>query len=71
MIIRHHDLMDVEELAAQHPRVFHTMSAAAWPSVQRHGLLSTRRLVDLIELDSADRDRLLSSPQRQVAVRNR
>jgi hypothetical protein len=55
---------------ARHPRVFHKMSAAAWPSVQRHGLLSTRRLVDLFELDSADRDRLLGFP-RQVAVRDR
>nr|WP_189047063.1 hypothetical protein [Micromonospora sonchi] len=36
--------MDVEELIARHPRVFHTMSATAWPSVQRHGLLSTQQL---------------------------
>jgi hypothetical protein len=60
--------MDVEELVARHPRVFHTMSAAAWPSVQRHGLLSTRRLVDLFEVDAAGRDRLLSSPRRQSTV---
>jgi len=33
------------ELIARHPRVFHTMSAAR-PSVQRHGLLSTRRMID-------------------------
>jgi hypothetical protein len=54
--------MDVEELLARHPRVFHTLSAGACPPVQRHGLLSTRRLVDLLELDSADPDRLLGSP---------
>jgi hypothetical protein len=60
--------MDVEELVARHPRVFHTMSAAAWPSVQRHGLLSTRRLVDLFDIDAAGRDRLLSSPRRQSTV---
>jgi hypothetical protein len=69
--LRHHDRMDVEELVARHPRAFHTMSAAAWPSVQRHGLLSTRQLVDLFELEATDRDRLLGLPQRQVAVRNR
>ena len=52
--------MDVEELIARHPRVFHTMSATAWPSVQRHGLLSTQKLINLFGLDAAERDRLLS-----------
>jgi hypothetical protein len=28
------------------------MSASAWLSVRRHGLLSTRRLVDLFGLDA-------------------
>ncbi|WP_089296601.1 DUF7002 family protein [Actinoplanes regularis] len=60
--------MDVEELIERHPRVFHTMSAAAWPSVKRHGLQSTRRLIDLFGLDAAERDRLLSSPRRQSTV---
>jgi hypothetical protein len=60
--------MDVEELIARHPRVFHTMSATAWPSVQQHGLLSTRKLIDLFGLDAADRDRLLSAPRRQSTV---
>jgi hypothetical protein len=44
------------------------MSAAAWPSVQRHGLLSTRRLIDLFGLDAAERDRLLSAPRKQSTV---
>lgn len=60
--------MDAEELIARHPRVFHTMSATAWPSVQRHGLLSTRHLIDLFGLDAAERDRLLSEPRRQSTV---
>jgi hypothetical protein len=60
--------MDVEELIARHPRVFHTMSATAWPSVQRHGLLSTQRLIDLFGLDTAERDRLLSAPRKQSTV---
>jgi hypothetical protein len=60
--------MDVEELIARHPRVFHTMSATAWPSVQRHGLLSTRRLIELFGLDTAERDLLLSAPRRQSTV---
>lgn len=60
--------MDIEELIARHPRVFHTMSAAAWPSVQLHGLLSTQRLVDLFGLDTVERDRLLSAPRKQSTV---
>lgn len=60
--------MDAEELIARHPRVFHTMSATAWPSVQRHGLLSTLRLIDLFGLDPAERDRLLTAPRRQSTV---
>jgi hypothetical protein len=60
--------MDVELLIARHPRVFHTMSATAWPSVQRHGLLSTQRLIDLFGLDAAERDRLLSAPRQQSTV---
>ncbi|MEU4242362.1 hypothetical protein [Actinoplanes sp. NPDC026619] len=48
--------MDVEELVARHPRVFHTMSATAWPSVQRHGLLSTRQLIELFGLDATQKN---------------
>ena len=61
-------VMDVEELIARHPRVFHTMSATAWPSVQRHGLLSTQQLIDLFDLDTAERDRLLRAPRKQSTV---
>lgn len=60
--------MDVEELIARHPRVFHTMSATAWPSVQRHGLLSTQQLIDLFNLDAAERDRLLNAPRKRSTV---
>ena len=44
------------------------MSATAWPSVQRHGLLSTRELIDLFGLDAAGRDRLLNAPRKQSTV---
>ncbi len=61
-------VMDAEELIAHHPRVFHTMSATAWPSVQRHGLLSTQQLIDLFNLDAVERDRLLSAPRQRSTV---
>jgi hypothetical protein len=60
--------MDVEELIARHPLVFHTMSASAWPSVQQHGLLSTQRLIELFGLDAAERDQLLNAPRKQSTI---
>ncbi|MEV6374769.1 DUF7002 family protein [Micromonospora musae] len=60
--------MDVEELITRHPRVFHTMSATAWPSVQRHGLLSTQQLLGMYDLDAVERDRLLSAPRKRSTV---
>ncbi|MFE9914800.1 DUF7002 family protein [Micromonospora sp. NPDC005553] len=60
--------MDVEELIARHPQVFHAMSATAWPSVQQHGLLSTQQLIDLYGLDGDERERLLSAPRKQSTV---
>jgi hypothetical protein len=66
--LRHHAGMDVEQLIARHPRVFHTMSANAWPPMQQHGLLSTQRLIDLFGLDAVERDRLLSAPRKQSTI---
>ncbi|MFV2017308.1 DUF7002 family protein [Micromonospora sp. LOL_023] len=60
--------MNVEELVERHPQVFHTTSATAWPSVQRHGLLSTQRLIELFGLDAAERGRLLGAPHTHSAV---
>jgi hypothetical protein len=44
------------------------MSATAWPSVQRHGLLSTQQLIGLFGLDAAECDGLLSAPRKQSTV---
>jgi hypothetical protein len=50
--------MDVDQLIAQHPLLFHAASADSWPSIRRHGLLSTSRLLDLFEVNSAQREAL-------------
>jgi hypothetical protein len=39
-------------------RVYHLAEASNWPSIQRHGLLSASRLMEVAELTRADRDRL-------------
>lgn len=39
-------------------RIYHLAEAANWPSIQRHGLLSACRLMEVAGLTRADRDRL-------------
>jgi hypothetical protein len=56
--MHYNKLMDVEELIAQHPLLFHAAAADSWPSIRRHGLLSTSKLLDLFEVDGPERDAL-------------
>ena len=39
-------------------RIYHLAEAANWPSIQRHGLLSADRLMEVAGLTGADRNRL-------------
>lgn len=39
-------------------RIYHLAEAANWPSIQRHGLLSANRLMEMTRLTRADRNRL-------------
>jgi hypothetical protein len=48
--------MTPEELAALHPRLYHTTDAANLDGILRYGLLSTRRLLDLAGLSPAERE---------------
>lgn len=43
----------VEQFALHYPRLFHMAEAGVWPSIERHGLLSTAALLDLFEVDGA------------------
>lgn len=47
------DLLD--RFAKLYPRLFHMAESGSWPSVQRHGLLSTSALLDLFEVDGSRR----------------
>lgn len=42
-------------LAETYPHLFHVAHAAAWPSIERHGLLCTTSLLDLFEVDPSER----------------
>jgi hypothetical protein len=50
--------MDTELLITTFPRLYHMADHNAWPSVQKHGLLSTSALLDLFEISGAARERL-------------
>ena len=50
--------MTVEEFCAAYPRLYHMAEAAAWPSIQQHGLLSTSALLDLYEIAEPERSRI-------------
>ncbi len=50
--------MTVEEFCAAYPRLYHMAEAAAWPGIQRHGLLSTSALLDLYEVPEPERSRI-------------
>lgn len=52
--------MDPGRLAARFPRLYHMANFGSWPSIQRHGLLSTSRLLDLYEVQGDERDRIES-----------
>jgi len=48
------------ELAEVYPRLYHMAELGSWPSILRHGLLSTSHLLSLFELNGSARDRIES-----------
>ncbi|WP_205873517.1 DUF7002 family protein [Mycobacterium camsae] len=52
--------MDPDEFVDRYPTLYHMAEQAAWPSIQRHGLLSTAAIVDLFDPSPGVRDAVLS-----------
>ncbi len=50
--------MTVAEFCATYPRLYHMAEASMWPSIQRHGLLSTSALLDLYGVAGPERARI-------------
>lgn len=46
------------ELAERYPRLYHMAETGSWPSIQRHGLLSTSALLSLFGIEGADREKI-------------
>jgi len=53
------------ELAKHYPRLYHMAQGGSWPSIQRHGLLSTEVLLDLFEMTAEERRPILTQQRTQ------
>lgn len=58
---------DPKALATMYPRLFHMAEFGSWPSISKHGLLSTKALLDLFEVEDPRRTTILSQ-RRAVSV---
>jgi len=47
--------MDVDALVKRYPRLFHMAEKGTWPSIKKHGLLSTSAVLDLHQCDGDER----------------
>src|SRR5688572_22768302 len=52
--------VDAKRLWEEYPRLFHMAEAGSWPSIRKHGLLSTSALLDLFEISGRERTRVES-----------
>ena len=59
--------MTPEEFAARVPRLYHVTDRPAWPSIERHGLLSADRLIDRF-VEDAERRTTLKTERRKRPV---
>lgn len=46
---------ELDELISNCPTLYHMAERGSWPAIERHGLLSTSALMDLYEIDGAQR----------------
>lgn len=56
--------MDSAQFADRYPRLFHMADKDSWPSMRRHGLLSTTAIVELFDPPSVTRDAILKHRRR-------
>lgn len=60
--------MDDKELIEHFPRLFHVTEAGAWPSIRRHGLLSTSTVLDLFRVVEPLRSQVEAQPRPRDVV---
>ncbi|MDP7724193.1 hypothetical protein [Mycobacterium sp. TY814] len=63
--------MTPEEFVSRYPTLYHMAEEGAWPSIQRHSLLSTAAIVDLFQPTAGVRDAILSEVRRSSIILRR
>jgi uncharacterized protein DUF7002 len=58
-------MMDPGDLPRHYPLLYHMAEVGSWASISRHGLLSTRSLIDLFEVDDETREAILRARRAQ------
>ncbi len=48
--------LTADVLVRRFPRLWHMAEAGSWPSIRKHGLLSTTALLDLFEIEGGERE---------------
>jgi len=56
------------DLVRLYPFLFHTAADGSWPSIREHGLLSTAAMLELWEVEEAQRRELLTTVRSESAV---
>jgi hypothetical protein len=59
--------ISIEQLCETYPRLYHMAEATSWPSISKHGLLSTSGLLDLYAINGKQRT-LIESHHRPQSV---
>jgi hypothetical protein len=59
--------MKKEDLIQHYPRLYHMAESGTWPSIRRHGLMSTTALLDLFEVKGEQR-RIIEDERRPECV---
>jgi hypothetical protein len=62
--------MDPADIVSRYPRLYHMAECGSWESVKRHGLLSTRALIDLFEVEDPLRSQILRQRRPQSIALN-
>lgn len=60
MIVEPGSGVDPEVLISRFPYLYHMAECGSWPSIRKHGLLSTSALLDLFEIKEGERDAIES-----------
>ncbi len=48
----------IDQFVARYPKLYHMAECGSWPSIKRHGLLTTSALIQLFGVGDAERLRL-------------